>query len=95
MTLEEATALGHEVRVEHYRAYAGVQNYFPRYWEKAMPHLLLGEPLGKGGITVVYVKLADGRTVFGTARCSEKDNFSRRIGRELALDRAIVIQEEV
>lgn len=43
----------------------------------------------KGGMTEVFVTLSDGREALGHALCSRKDNFNRKIGRNIALGRAL------
>jgi len=45
--------------------------------------------LSKGGLTEVFVTLANGTEAAGYAICSDKDNFNRSIGRNIALGRAL------
>lgn len=65
--------------------------YFPGYYEgvfrrKDVPHL---KPLPTGGQTVAELHLNDGRIITGIANCSKSDNFSRKIGRNIAIGRAL------
>lgn len=43
----------------------------------------------RGGMTFCTVILPDGTEVHGTAECSHKDNFSKKIGRDISLGRAL------
>lgn len=47
------------------------------------------EPGPCGGITVATLELENGRQFRGFAVCSMKDNFNYKIGRKLAVERAI------
>ena len=46
-------------------------------------------PDPRGGLTVVDIILDDGRTYTGTATCSMRDNYNKRIGRAIAIGRAL------
>lgn len=46
-------------------------------------------PSVKGGATRVVVKFSNGREVIGYSTCSVKDNFSYKLGRQIALGRAL------
>lgn len=48
----------------------------------------LWTPYPRGGKTICYIKLRDGRIVKGEARCSYSDSFSYKTGRDLARKRA-------
>jgi len=49
-----------------------------------------GRPLPKGGVTHAGILDPEGVVVAeGIARCSGKDSFNRRIGRDIALGRAL------
>jgi hypothetical protein len=41
-----------------------------------------------GGETRVYIKSPDGRESQAIAKCSEKDNFNKKLGLKIALNRA-------
>ena len=48
------------------------------------------QPLPRGGCTVATILDADRNLVaFGEATCHERDNYNRRIGRMIALGRAL------
>lgn len=61
-----------------------------KYWhERATDpemHVLI-EP--RGGKTVAKIILPDGSEITGEARCSDRDNYSKKIGRDIALGRAL------
>ena len=46
-----------------------------------------GKILGKGGMTVAWQLLEEGKIRAGLSVCSEKDNFCRKYGRNLAKGR--------
>lgn len=46
-------------------------------------------PSPRGGVTSCKITLPDGRETIGVAECSEKDNYSKKIGRDIALGRAL------
>lgn len=83
MTIE-----GARVYVHHLRRYPGHLPYYMNRTEAAV--FAPGEkPAAKGGITLVQVEYDDGRTVRGASRCSNRDNFCKAIGRQIALGRAL------
>lgn len=45
--------------------------------------------LPRGGKTTATVILSDGTEVVGESLCSKKDNFSKRLGRDISLGRAL------
>lgn len=45
--------------------------------------------LPRGGQTVCRVILPDGSEIEGVAHCSKKDNYSKKLGRDIALGRAL------
>lgn len=45
-----------------------------------------GRPLTRGGVTIAYINLHDVITL-AVAVCSQKDNFCRRLGRNIARGR--------
>lgn len=70
----------------HYRRIKGKPNVYLRrhQWKE------LGlEPDPRGGITSVSVDLGDGHVFTATAVCSKKDNYSKVLGRTIALGRAL------
>lgn len=42
-----------------------------------------------GGRTVCMITLADGKEIHGVAECSRKDGYNKKIGRDIALGRAL------
>jgi len=46
-----------------------------------------------GGTTTCLITLPDGTEVSGAAACSNKDNFSKKIGRDISLGRALAALE--
>jgi len=46
--------------------------------------------LEKGGKTIVQIKTPSGQEFEGKAVCSEKDNYNKRIGLQVALGRALL-----
>ena len=54
---------------------------------------------GKGGATVAYRREPNGSFSYAVALCSDRDNFNRRIGRDISLGRlvkgpAVVVPEQ-
>lgn len=47
----------------------------------------------RGGHTIAKVVLADGSEIVGEAHCSARDNYSKKIGRDIALGRALAALE--
>jgi hypothetical protein len=43
----------------------------------------------RGGFTRIEATTPDGKTAVGTAICSDKDNFDRKVGNSIALGRAL------
>ena len=77
---------GYLIQVSHYRRYAG---HFCVYQRHEQP----GEtPLGKGGYTRVRI-LHPSLDIHAEANalCHPRDNFSRRIGLEIAFGRAMKV----
>jgi hypothetical protein len=79
-TIKQLRQSGYKVRVMHTRDYI-------------LDHTLFGlkrflNP--KGGSTRIELTSPDKKyDVFGEAKCSEKDRFNRKLGNEIALNRAI------
>ena len=46
-------------------------------------------PSPRGGHTTCQIKLPDGSEVVGVAECSQLDNYSKKIGRNISLGRAL------
>lgn len=103
MSIEELKNQGYKIRISHRRPYHlnildGVgrkvdQEYvlMTRYEaeKEGMFNTMYGPLDFGGGKTVVEVRHPDGREVTGSSNCSTKDQFSRKIGRTIALGRAL------
>lgn len=50
-------------------------------------HLFDFEPASRGGSTIAYQEVKPGLIKYSTARCSSLDNFSKKIGRDVATGR--------
>lgn len=46
-----------------------------------------------GGRTTCGITFADGSVVYGVAECSRRDNYCKKIGRDIALGRALKTAE--
>lgn len=88
-----------KVVVEHYRIHDLVgsmlnstgmppEKYLLRYCRNEKDENSRFSPYPKGGATRVILVLDDGTEVKGFALCSMADNFSYKIGRNIALGRA-------
>jgi len=73
---------GCKVRVKHHRRYT----LFPKVnGQKVFSHVPV--PVEKGGWTEVEVKDLSGKTLRGCSFCSTKDQYCKRTGVKLALER--------
>lgn len=52
------------------------------------------EILPTGGLTVAEVRDENGRIVYATAHCSNKDQFCKRLGRAIATGRALALLQQ-
>jgi hypothetical protein len=82
---------GASVKVSHLRAVILPDSNIP---EGYISHHVMAKTMGlkiaaKGGRTSARIALADGRVAFGVAKCSDKDTFCKRIGRDIAVGRAL------
>jgi len=59
------------------------------YHKRRRDERLIFPELPKGGRTEVCVTTPDGRTATGKARCSKEDTYVKKIGVQIALDRAL------
>jgi len=48
----------------------------------------------KGGVTSCVLILPGGVEVYGTAQCNSKENYSKRLGRDISLGRALAQAEK-
>lgn len=73
--VQEARRMGHLVAVVHLR--------LPQ-WEGDTLH-----PAARGGVTVATLVARDGRAVIGGSFCIPGDHFAKRVGANLAVERAL------
>lgn len=79
---------GLKMEVMHYRMFQSAYG--------CLPHLMLSTPkdrqhaLPRGGLTVVMLLNSNGQICYqGSATCSINDNYNKKIGRNIALQRAL------
>lgn len=74
------------VKYAHYRRIQGRPYAFLRrhQWKQEG-----WQPDPRGGITTATVTLEDGQTFTASAICSDKDNYPKSIGRQIAFGRAL------
>lgn len=99
---------GHKVRVNHFRQYETGWRVFddntrePVYTLFSHKELrIMGENgvyeskrlSNHGGETVIQVTLEDGTQFEAVAKCNMKDNFSRKLGKQIAWGRFLVEYE--
>lgn len=104
-TVSELRKNGHKVRVTHYRCYEGV--YIPSRRRRDIAYNLMTKDefqkyhaktysdyvLPFGGETVVEVMI-NGKDYVGVATCSVNDNYNKKSGTALALERALKSYEQ-
>lgn len=83
-TLEQLKEEGVEVRFTHMRRARDGEFVHP--YDMRQNRL---QPLPTGGFTLARVNLPDGEQIVGVAECSQRDNFCKKIGRDIALGRAL------
>jgi len=57
--------------------------------EAALVSIKHDRPATQAPITIATITDRHGQTFIGISRCSEKDNFSRKLGRQIAFGRAL------
>lgn len=77
-----------EIRFQHWRLVGWTLLRRHEWKERGI------QPCPRGGWTKAVVKFEDGTTAIGTAECSQKDNYCRKIGRDIALGRALARAKE-
>ncbi len=94
-TVEQARKSGFKVRVGHFRY--DEQNFYNARMDKEgeeeyyeLDRDIIGPLYPRGGKTVVSIS-KDGKDSFGQAFCSLKDNYSKKTGVALALERAMEV----
>lgn len=84
MTVQELRSQGYKVKVLHCRLYNGKHK-----WQRA-DGVTAGSPIDpdpKGGSTTLIIDSPDGDHFEGTAICSKKDNYNKKLGIRIALGR--------
>lgn len=80
---------GYSVKIVHFRRYKGVSGYQHR--DNMNGH----QPRPNAGLTEAWIFDEEGKLVsYGEAKCGKRDNWSRKIGREIATGRALKLLEE-
>lgn len=85
---------GATVRYLHLRRFEGADRLLTRTEANAIHNGVTWappKPLPKGGLTICHVVYADGQETAGAAGCHEKDNFSKKLGRDISLGRALYV----
>ena len=77
--VESLRRSGYKVRVHHHRKLTRVAKLDGKALVAA----------ARGGRTVIEITTPDGETLIGTARCSRKENFNKKLGVRIALGRAL------
>ncbi len=96
-TVQSLRQSGHKVRVIHSRYLADQVNHPKQFGGIKNIQLFTQHELkqngytkvvsARGGKTFVQVTTPDGRELFAETLCSTKDNFSRKLGVQIALGR--------
>jgi hypothetical protein len=79
MTVQELRNLGYKVRVLHIRN---------RIYKPRMDTSINGVQSPKGGITHIIIDSPSGEHFEGIARCSEIDNYNKKLGVRIAIGRS-------
>ena len=100
MTIEQLRKAGFKVRATHYRFYKhkddNVYDLLPKFALKNRADQYDPQDVSPMGgrtrveITPSEIGVMAGRTMIGEAECSIKDNYNRKYGVQLAIDRAIL-----
>ena len=79
MNIQELRNSGYKVKVLHHRLYNGEYCY-GSYYRTRLPDC-------KGGFTKVIIDSPSGEHFEGEAKCSDKDNYNKKLGVRIALGR--------
>ncbi len=84
---------------EHYRypktySQNGDDDYHPYFIYRYKRNFKPFNPSGKGGMTICCIVLSNGDEYVGYARCNLADNFNYKLGRRIALGRALKAASE-
>ena len=75
---------GYKVRVIHERN----MTFLPIKWKWLAPYYRPGIA-PRGGRTIVQIRHPNGREVQGVAKCCNQDSYNRKLGVQLATERAL------
>ncbi len=92
MNIEQVKSMGNKVNITHLRRGANKADrdwfYTKQQWKN------MQRPVhNMGGITTVCITTPTGQVLIGKAICSNKDNFCKKFGIQLALERAMTSGE--
>lgn len=85
-TVQELRNAGYKVKVLHFR---------DRMFKNRMDTSMTGYESPKGGFTKVIIDSPEGDHYEGTAFCSKKDNYNKKLGVRIALGRCGINNESV
>ena len=94
MTVQELRKQGFKVRVLHNRLYNGYHKWQVGDREHAKNYGPL-DPDPKGGSTEIVIDSPTGEHYHGTAICSRKENYNKKMGVRIALGRSGVNHERI
>jgi hypothetical protein len=90
-TVHQIRKAGNKVHVEHRRRYYDKINkqyvYMTAYEYTLVNPRFIEGPLATGGLTKLYITFKTGYECGAEARCSLKDNYNKKLGVNIALDR--------
>lgn len=94
--IHELRQQGYKVQIQHKRRFKMCDGYMTRGEYESSPFKTESPKSyyknavnAKGGMTVVRVTTPDGTELAGTAKCSDKDNYNRKLGLKMSLGRAL------
>lgn len=88
MTVRELRNKGYKVRVLHSRLYNGHHKWQVGSRDNAGYSGRPIDPDAKGGSTEIVIDSPDGKRYHGTAICSKKENYNKKMGVRIALGRS-------
>jgi len=90
-TVKEFRQAGYKVRVQHVRKITAKPQAFnstvKEIRESAFYFEIKPEISAKGGMTIIEVRSPEGQEIHEIAYCNECDNYNRRTGVTIALER--------
>jgi hypothetical protein len=81
MTVQELRNMGYKVKVLHFRNYIDKQRFCG----------FSSNLSEKGGSTRIIIDSPTGKHFEGSAKCSKKDNYNKKLGVKIALGRSGII----